>query len=146
MTFRNRDIGRKNLGASVGSRNLANYIGRDRKGRIKEQELNRFVERVVSITTTNRSSVVKLFKTLIAYIMEVYEESQWTLSNVSELGTLYSYEEIKASITDLEKDEGRTVAVKMFEVYQNTQGAEKNYGIVTKEIARLVKQYLLREI
>lgn len=145
MLFRNRNVGRRNLGASVGSRNLSNYIGKDRKGRIEEQELNRFVEKVVPNNTANRSSVVKLCNALIAYVMEVYQESEWTLSNVSELATLYSFEEIKASMRDLEKEEGKTVAVKMFRNYQDVCKTEKEYRMIAEEIARLVKKYLLME-
>ena len=144
--FRNRDVKRKSTGAGVGSRNLSGYIGRNENGEIKEKELNRFAEKVVPIAIINRDSVVKLFKMLIAYVMEVYKESERTLSKVAELGTLYSYEEIKASILDLEKEEGKTVAVKMFAIYQATYNPEKNYGVLSEEIARVVKKYSLKEI
>ena len=144
--FRNRDVKRKSTGAGVGSRNLSGYIGRNENGEIKEKELNRFAEKVVPIAIINRDSVVKLFKMLIAYVMEVYKESERTLSKVAELGTLYSYEEIKASILDLEKEEGKTVAVKMFAIYQATYNPEKNYSMLSGEITKVVKQYLLREL
>lgn len=146
MTIRNRGIRRKGFGASVGSRNLANYIGRNRKGEIKERELFSFVERIVPITTKDRSRVMKVFRTLIAYVMEVYDESGWTLPNVAELGKMDSYEEIKDSIKDMEKEEGRTMAVKMFELYHDTWKPEKHYDAVCEEIERLVKQYLLLEV
>lgn len=146
MTIRNRGISRTGFGASVGSRNLVNYIGRNRKGEIKERELFSFVEKIVPITIKDRSRVVKVFRTLIAYVMEVYDESGWTLSNVAELGKMDSYEEIKDSIEDMEKEEGRTMAVKMFELYQDTWKPEKHYAAVCQEIERLVKQYLLQEV
>lgn len=145
MTIRSRGIRRKGYGVSVGSRNLANYIGRNRKGEIKERELFSFVERVVPITTKDRSRVVKLLRTMIAYVMEVHEKEEWTLPYIAKLGMRDSYEELKASIEDMETDEGRTVAVKMFELYQDTWKPEKHYSITMQKIESLVKQYLLME-
>lgn len=143
---RNRGIHRKGYGTSVGSNNLANYIARNRKGEIKERQLFSFVEKVVPFTTKDRSRVVKLLRTLIAYVMEVHPKAEWTLSDIAKLGRRDSYEELKASIEDMEIEEGRTIAVKMFELYQDTWKPEKHYRITMEKIESLVKQYLLMEL
>lgn len=146
MILRNREMRRKGYGASVGSKNLANYIKKDHNGQMKEGDLFGFVERLVPLTTRDRSRVVKLLRTLIAFVMENYTVSDWKLSSVSELGTLWCYEELKASIEDMEKDKGKTITVKMFELYQDTWKPEKHYHIITQRIENLIKQYLLMEV
>lgn len=141
-------LGRKSFGVRVGSNNLADCIGRNRFGEVREEKIEGFTERLVPFFTWNRGRIIAVFRILIACVIEDFEESEWTLEHVSKLGIRENYEEMKVRIKNLEKEEGKTKAVKMFELYQKLTWKsedEKKYRETTEKIRRLVKQYLLLE-